>query len=65
MSEEAKVAPVSLVSLVKPCEEHLCVKDTFWMLTGKERAMPGDCYCVRCQQQVPYVLGTDGKAHPV
>lgn len=46
------------------CEEHLVVKDTFHMVTGKDRIMPGDCYCVRCSKPVPYVL-RNGQGWPV
>lgn len=50
---------------VGSCPPHLLVKDTRWMITGEARTVPGDCFCVRCCQPVPYKLTIDpidGKA---
>ena len=34
--------------------KHLVVLDTFRQLTLQPRTMPGDCWCTRCQQEVPF-----------
>jgi len=43
---------------------HLVVKDTFHQLTGRARAVPGDCWCVRCCTAVPFWWNS-GKPEPV
>lgn len=37
---------------------HLVVLDveSLQVLRGQKRTVPGDCYCVRCSQPVPYLF---------
>jgi len=56
---ESSPTPSSKDQMRLSCDaegRHIVVLDTFHLLTGKVRDMPGDCYCIRCSQPVPFVF---------